>query len=339
MPPGQKSPKNRNTFQPVGHPAVGLLPILSRVLSGQEVRARTFFLPKWVQGSLGRRLSLTLLLASGFVCLGCSTVTVHPAEPKTLLARPRMNPGSCAVEVFFVRAPEGSPTVNEELWREIDDSRIAPEVRQLLWANGFRVGVVGTCVPPTVAHLFDLRGQSPPPADGTAEATPVGSELSVVKRHLQVPPRENRQIALGEPCPEVVLFVAERSGVRGRTFSDAQSFLTLWWEPLPQGQLCLNLVPEICFGQPRTKYAAAEGHFRLDVVRPRETFQDLRLTARLLPGEMLVLGCWPDRPGTLGHRFFIHNGQQKLIFIRVAQIQHDEVFQPEEFLRLAGVAE
>ncbi len=249
-----------------------------------------------------------------------------------------MNPGSCALEVYFIRAPEGSPLVNEELWREIDDSRIPAEIRELLWANGFRVGVVGICIPPAVAALFDLKGESTPSSGEGWHTTPIEPSLSVIKRHLQVPPRENRQILLGEAAPELTIFVVERGGVRGRTYAEAQTVLAVAWEPLPQGQIGLQVIPEISHGQPRTRYAASEGHFRLDVVRPRESLSDLRLNVRLIPGEMLVLGCWPNRPGTVGYQFFADQGQQKLVFVRVAQIQHDEVFRPEEFLRLAGVS-
>ena len=47
---------------------------------------------------------------------------------------------------------------------------------------------------------------------------------------------------------------------------------------------------------------------------------------------MLVLTCLPDRPGSLGHRFFTHEcagqAEQKLLVIRLSQTQHDGLFSP-----------
>ncbi|MCS7238879.1 MAG: hypothetical protein NZ899_11505 [Thermoguttaceae bacterium] len=246
-----------------------------------------------------------------------------------------MNPGSCAIELLFVRFPLGTPEGNDQLWHEIDDSRIAAEARQLLWTNGFKVGIVGTAPPAAVTSLLDLKGENLA-ATGLSTESPVLPAVKVVKRHIQLPPRESRQIYLGEPAEELTLFVAEKSGVRGRSFAQAQTGFTLSWSPLPQGQVCLQVVPEIFHGQPRTKYAAEEGHFRLDFVRPRESFTDLSLSVALAPGEMLVIGCSPDRPGTLGYQFLVDNTEQKLLFIRLAQVQHDEVFCPEDFARLCG---
>lgn len=267
---------------------------------------------------------------------GCTSLSAPTLEPKDFLAKPRMNPGSCALELFFVRFPLGDPAGNDPLWQEVDDSRIAAESRQALWANGFRLGIVGTAPPQTVSTLLQLRGEGSP-AGTPAAVEEIGvSAIKVVKRHLQLPPRETREIFLGEPVEELTVFVAEKSGVRGRSFVNGQTAFSLSWSPLPQGQIALQLVPEIFYGQPRTRYAAEEGHFRLDIVRPREVFADLRVSVRLSPGEMLVLGCWPDRTGTLGYQFFVDKTDQKLLFIRPAQIQHDEVFCAEEFARLCG---
>ena len=95
----------------------------------------------------------------GILCLvfvfGCSPVTPNLTEKDNFLARPQMNPGSCAVEIFFVRFPVSSPLGNDELWREIDETRVPAEARQLLWANGLRAGVVGAGLTPGIVSLLD----------------------------------------------------------------------------------------------------------------------------------------------------------------------------------------
>ena len=277
----------------------------------------------------------------GILCLvfvfGCSPVTPNLTEKDNFLARPQMNPGSCAVEIFFVRFPVSSPLGNDELWREIDETRVPAEARQLLWANGLRAGVVGAGLTPGIVSLLGLKGLGEGDRRDQGPIT-LAENLTVAKRHLQLPPRDRREVLLGPQVEQLTLFVAEKKGVRGRTFEQAQPILALMWSPVSQGQICLRVTPEVTFGQPQTRYSAIEGHFRLDVVRPRESFLDLQVAVTLTPGEMLVVGCLPDRPGTLGHQFFVQQTEQKVVIFRPSQVQHDDLFCPEEFLRLAGAS-
>jgi hypothetical protein len=281
------------------------------------------------------------LVQNGLLCviltLGCTPVAPTLKGKESFLARPQMNPGSCAVEIFFVRFPVGSPVGNEDLWREVDETRVPAETRQLLWANGLRVGVVGIGLTPAVVSLLGLKGSE----EGDKQDLPpvsLAGNLTVAKRHLQLPPRERREVLLGPIAEHLTLLVAEKRGVRGRTFEQGQPVLALMWSPLSHGRICLQVTPEVTFGQPQTRYSAIEGHFRLDVVRPRESFLDLQVAVPLNPGEMLVVGCAPDRPGTLGYRFFVQETDQKVVIFRPSQIQHDDLFCPEEFSRLAGAS-
>ena len=60
-------------------------------------------------------------------------------------------------------------------------------------------------------------------------------------------------------------------------------------------------------------------------------------SATLPPGAMLVLGSLSSRPGSLGHHFFTENDgrlEQKLLVVRLAQTQHDDLFDPAEPLKL-----
>ena len=269
--------------------------------------------------------------------LGCTPVAPSLNGRESFLARPQMNPGSCAVEIFFVRFPVGSPVGNEDLWREVDESRVPAETRQLLWANGLRVGVVGTALTPAVVSLLGLKGSEETDKQDFPPVS-LADNLTVAKRHLQLPPRDRREVLLGPIAEELTLFVAEKRGVRGRTFEQGQPVLALMWSPLSHGRICLQVTPEVTFGQPQTRYSAIEGHFRLDVVRPRESFLDLQVAVPLNPGEMLVVGCSPDRPGTLGYQFFVQETDQKVVIFRPSQIQHDDLFCPEEFVRLAGAS-
>ena len=64
--------------------------------------------------------------------------------------------------------------------------------------------------------------------------------------------------------------------------------------------------------------------------RQTELFDELKMSATLAPGQMLLITCLPDRPGTVGHCFFAQaDGEkpvQKLYVLRIAQARPDRSF-------------
>jgi hypothetical protein len=68
----------------------------------------------------------------------------------------------------------------------------------------------------------------------------------------------------------------------------------------------------------------------LEAARPKRVFEQLRLKVDMAPGQMLVVGCASERPGSLGHYFFTEPKADalldKLLIIRLAQAGPDRSF-------------
>ncbi|MCA9152061.1 MAG: hypothetical protein KDA92_22310, partial [Planctomycetales bacterium] len=92
----------------------------------------------------------------------------------------------------------------------------------------------------------------------------------------------------------------------------------------------VELTPEVHHGQPQATWVGGQGTFQKLTGRQREVYQDLLMGLNFQPGQTIVLSCTPDRKG-LGHNFFVEDGrgdpQQKLLLIRLAQVQRDELFE------------
>jgi hypothetical protein len=77
---------------------------------------------------------------------------------------------------------------------------------------------------------------------------------------------------------------------------------------------------------PKIEYVDHAGAWMHDVRRPRRLFPELKMEAKLAPGEMIVLTCLPGASGTLGHHFFTESSSrglsQKLLLVRLSQTQH-----------------
>jgi hypothetical protein len=120
-----------------------------------------------------------------------------------------------------------------------------------------------------------------------------------------------------------------RLQVSGKTYHDAQGVIVGTAQPLSDGAVRIQLTPEIQFGDPRNQFVAADGAIQLRTERNRETFPDLVVDTRLTAGQTLMLGCTAEPKG-IGAVFFteINNGEphKKLLLLRVAGTQHDELF-------------
>jgi len=87
-------------------------------------------------------------------------------------------------------------------------------------------------------------------------------------------------------------------------------------------------------GGPRQQWRGEDEQFVLQTARAREVLEVLRFSAVLAPGETLLLGALPDRAGSVGGRFLTDERdgtvEQKLVLVRLAQIQRDDLFEPEK---------
>jgi hypothetical protein len=98
----------------------------------------------------------------------------------------------------------------------------------------------------------------------------------------------------------------------------------------PDGGVHVRLTPEIRYGEARQQWTGQDGMFRLEMTRAHETYDELHALATLTPGQMLVVGCLADRPGSLGYQFFTDQltgkTEQKLVLIRLAQVPPSELY-------------
>jgi hypothetical protein len=282
------------------------------------------------------RLRRRILLLLAFLTLpGCTAPLQQGRAP---IASARMSPDSVALDMFFVRCPFGDPTINEKVWKEIDEQQFAPELRERLAGNGFRVGVICGQIPGELLKLMELSDK--PASTGDIEGSQVASleaEPRVVQRHLQIRAGEPGTIIASGIYAELPVLVSRLGKVSGQTYNQAQGIFAIRSLPQPDGRVRLELLPELHHDQPRMRYVGNQGVLRLDTSRPKEVYSDMTITTDLPAGAMLVLSSLANRPGSLGHYFFTSGEsrlEQKLLIVRLSQTQHDGLFNPPEPFKL-----
>ena len=221
------------------------------------------------------------------------------------------------------------------VWEEVDEQHFPVEVRRKLEKNGFRAGVLAGQIPPSLSRLLDLKGK--PSAGGEVQQVKVADLVTparVTSQRLQTRAGQRYEIAASGVIEKMPVLVSEAGEIRGLTYEQAQGIFALHVAPQPDGRVQLELVPEIHHGENRQHWVGDQAIFRLETGRPKRAFEELKLTAVMGPGAMLLLGSQPNRQGSLGHYFFLEsNGRddrldQKLILVRLCQTQHDDLVSP-----------
>jgi len=268
------------------------------------------------------RLMLTICMLAPLA--GCRGPALHGRSP---LKSPQMKPDSVALDIIFVRYPAGQPRYEVELWQEIDEQALPPLVRQRLGENGFRAGLVAGQVPLPLAELMQLAEQ--PPAEGQVQEVDLAEAAAkprTLYRHLQLEPGRRGEVLSSDVYERLPLLICCEGELTGRSLKQAQAVFALKAFPQPSGLVRLQVLPEVHHDQPRQNWVARDGMFLLEAARPKEVFDSLQLSVDLAPGDILVLGAAPNRPGSLGHYFFTDEknaGERKLLLIRLTQIQQD----------------
>lgn len=256
----------------------------------------------------------------------------------------QMSPDSCALEIFFVRFPYGESEANGPLWNEVDEQQLPAELRQRLALNGFRTGLVGGQVPVPLAKLLGLKGRTAPtaPPNGTKVAD-LECDPQVVRSHRQVRAGRRTEIVCSDVYDELPVLISEPRGTYGESLSKAQGIFGVQATPETDGRVRLKLTPEIQHGENKSRWVRSEGALRIEPGKTKRVFDEMTFETVLSPGQMLVLSTMTNRPGSLGHKFFTRSStgktEQTLMVIRLAQTQHDDLFNPDEALPLDMLAE
>jgi len=286
----------------------------------------------------------TIVLLPALLLVGC--ITTPAQKGRSPLKPARMSPDSVVLDIFFVRFPFDDPQVNGQLWQEIDEQHFPPELRRRLTANGFRVGLVGGQLPIALSELLQLSDKPVRDGDfeagnvetgGTDEPITLDQPPQVLRRHLQLRTGRRSEILASGVYDELPVLISDRGQVCGQTYSKAQALLGVTAVAEGDGQVRLQLVPELHHDEIRQRWVGSQGMMRLKTARPRRTFDEMGISATLSPGSMLVLGSLANRPGSLGHHFFTEETdqlEQKLLLVRLSQTQHDELFCPSRELDL-----
>ena len=285
------------------------------------------------QGSMKSPFLIVVLLS---VCLpsfsGCAFLWQKKFRGQSkdaselLLKQSAMSPDSVVIEISQISIPASKVQLLDELWNTLDVTRIDLEQRKVWDRNGLRLATASGRLPNQYQALLNEEIKE----EGTAVDST--EPKTAPRRRLQSRSGKPFRIATKSVQPELQWFIEEKDGYRrGNSRSAAQPELMVRSFAKGEGNVRLLLVPEILFGEAKQVVTTANSSLRYEMKRDSISFAELRLDATLALGESLILSASQvgaqDRTFGLGDAFFVNeDGSIRLLLIRIAQTQQDDLF-------------
>ncbi|WP_165069848.1 hypothetical protein [Paludisphaera rhizosphaerae] len=211
-----------------------------------------------------------------------------------------IEPKRVTLRMAILSRPFRDPTINDTVWRSVDEQAVAPAERQALQANGVRIGRITGDLPRELEALLN----APPPN----KVEPVT---------FLVPESTQELFTLAEPLDQVSLLLNLAGRVTGKDYSQASGFYRVTPEHHDAGSVALRLTPEVHHGQVQTSYQPLQPgpgyspqEFKIANGQQQDALSDLTANLVVEPNQTVVLGCHPDQERSLGAFLFTASGDQ-----------------------------
>jgi len=249
----------------------------------------------------------TLLISSLVPVVGCSLTGSESSNPAALfgplsglgsdldaqdldrLVAPERN----TLKVAIATRPIDDPLIDEELWSIADEQVVDSDLRRDLEANGLRIGLIEGDLPPDLEAMLDSEAPYDKRIDPVYISRGDGESALI-------------RVGSGEPPERATIFVSRDGSTSGEDYEAPSGVFDVRAEQ-SEDRVELKIVPEVHHGPVRRQYAAAEdlGPFEPEQFvfkdgQKEKSFRELAARVKLRPSQALVIGCWPDRRGSLG---------------------------------------
>ena len=270
-----------------------------------------------------------LILGGVCVHLSCNVLPPVNRPPSVGSATEgRVLTDTVSVEIFVIRLAPHQHELLQQLWQEVDEQSLPPQLRRELFDEGFRVGILGSLLSPALAQLLNIsaEGRVDIPWGEMQEmsAAEAAREPTSVRNVRNLLPEDRALVKVFDTSlPEHSLFWLENEMVCSQTFTNALGILCVSAAANKDGSAQIHIVPELEYGVAELRLRVVAAMIIQDPNRPRHSFESLSISQRLLPGQWLIMGTTtPDAAGA-GKAFFVRRNsglEQRLVAIRLLKV-------------------
>ena len=221
------------------------------------------------------------------------------------------------MEVATVTVQPHQAALVAEIFRQVDEQVMDPELRQRLARNGFRGGILGGRIPDSL-HLL-LMEASDRRRHPTAETQAFQDE----QRFVQC--RESKSYPASIWGSRQVAMVRDDGHLKVReAYDQATCVMNVFGRPCGDGAM-VRVVPQVLHGPMRQRFVVEDNAFHMEAKRDERTYEDLAVEFAMRPGDVVMLTSHAAED-SIGRAFFESHGAQKVLLIRLAQTQVSGLF-------------
>ena len=274
------------------------------------------------------RAEIFLLVMAG-VCaqVSCNTMGKPPwvSTERTGKTDVQQNINSVTVEIFIIPIAPHQNELLQQLWREVDEQSLPPQLRRELLAQGFRVGILGSMLSPALAQLLKVSADTKadnPWREQEISVADAAMEPVIARNLLTLLPGMRSVVKMFDDnarLQEFPLFWEEEGMMSGQTYRGALGLLCVSATAHKDGAAQIQVVPELEHGLLEQRLRVQASIIVPETGRPRHTFESLTVSQRLLPGQWLIMGTTTLDSAGAGKAFFSRKTsvpEQRLLAIR-----------------------
>lgn len=248
------------------------------------------------------------------------------------LLKSQVGPDTVTFDILIVHIPHQERQLLEQLWQEVDEQVLDPDLKNRLHGNGFRAGIIGASIPEPLSRLMEIKGRGLRTSleeEVRVEEQGHASPMTLSKIQTLQPGMITVIPTLDKPVDRIPVLSCSDGTFSAELYHEASTSFSVAAEPLSDGSVSFELTPFLTFGnaEPVTKYQY--GQLVRTTEQPTKTFDELRGNFPLRPGQFLVIGPSDQSVAGLGQYFFtqgIGDFDRKIIVIRLLFTQHDKLF-------------
>ena len=268
-----------------------------------------------------------LVLAGICAQVSCNSIGKPPlaGAERTGKTDVQQNMNSVTVEIFNIPVAPYQNELMQQLWREVDEQSLPPQLRRELLAQGFRVGILGSMLSPALAQLLKVSADTKvdnPWREQEVFVADAAMEPVIARNLLTLLPGMRSVVKIFDDharLPEFPLFWEEEGMMSGQTYRGVLGLLCVSATGNKDGSAQIQIVPELEHGHLEQRLRVQASIIVPETGRPRHTFESLTVSQRLLPGQWLMMGTTTLDSAGAGKVFFSRKAsvpEQRLLAIR-----------------------
>ena len=270
-----------------------------------------------------------LLCAASLIVLGCASWKKDSQTP-TKLPEIRSAPESVPVEILVLNVEKSEQALLYKMWDEIDPTRIDLETRRRQDENGMRSGIIQTRHSASLNRLIEIDRNRRQKEQVAAES--LAAEKTIQKA-MRVQTGRPFQVIVSKTYPVLSWVMNDNGYLIGKESPSAQCSIECVVRLSQDGSIKLEATPEIHFGNPKQRIDVGNNSLVYKTSRDKHSFENLRATAKMSPGETMVLSK-NLQPSGLGIDFFnesdVNHSVSKVVLVRLGEMRMDNLFAPAD---------